>query len=237
MLIEGFIWVAPTTNAALAYWSDPSTPLQVSSRGIYIVNSLVGDCVLVWRLYMVWRKDLVICVIPAIFVIGSAVSGFGATFEQSRTGQLATIKTRNWFLSYLSLSIATEALVTLAIAGRIYWVSCRAFILSQSASKKSMSVFWVVIESGAIYSLTTLCMLVLVAKKLHVSNVIGSCLAQICAIVPTLIIVRVGIGESFSSQNRTQSSDPALQLERIPVHIKISQHLSKSASGPSSYDD
>jgi len=224
MLIEGFIWAASTLGASNAYWNDVSSPLQVASKGTYITNSLIGDSILVWRLYVVWGNNVIICILPILIVIGTAVCGYAAVADLARldptAGPNALFAIANWILGAWSLSIATQILVTLAIAGRIYWMS-RGTSLARGASKRYMSVIWIIVESGAIYSITTIFLLAFFDLQTQAGGVIGACLAQICAIVPTLIIVRVGMGQSFQSQNSSQASDLTLPVPKPMQVVKL----------------
>jgi hypothetical protein len=194
MLLDSFISLLESPEAVLAYWANPTIPLQVASKGVYITNVLIGDAILVWRLYVVWGKNWYICVAPAIMVIATAGTGYAAVADLANLSSLQPIfRIGNTILATWALSIATQFSVSSAIAGRIVWISRD----SSLASNRYLSVLWIIVESGAIYCITTVLLLTFFDLKTQAGAIVAGVVAQISAIVPTLIIVRVGLRRSY----------------------------------------
>ncbi|KAG6811787.1 hypothetical protein H0H92_005857 [Tricholoma furcatifolium] len=61
-----------------------------------------------------------------------------------------------------------------------------------------MFFFWLVVESGAIYTSTALIQLFTYLLKMNAGVITECMLAQICAIAPGLILVRVASGSTLS---------------------------------------
>lgn len=84
LLIEGFIHTENVSNGAFLYWIDPEIRTQVIEKFIYFTNvrglyqqhslkfishawqTVIGDWVLIWRVYMVWGQNIYICIPPII---------------------------------------------------------------------------------------------------------------------------------------------------------------------------
>ncbi|KAF8908164.1 hypothetical protein CPB84DRAFT_1767465 [Gymnopilus junonius] len=80
-------------------------------------------------------------------------------------------------------------LITALMAGRIYWIARKArSILGPGLSSKYTTMIAIIVESGVIYSVYFI--LDVVAQNL----ILDAGLAQIVGMVPTLIIVQVGLG-------------------------------------------
>ncbi|KAF8178484.1 hypothetical protein BJ912DRAFT_1063133 [Pholiota molesta] len=229
LLIEGFIWAVDTPEGTLGYWINPSIRAQVVSKAVYITNSIVGDSVLVWRVYVVWGKNLYACVLPMLLVCGTTVTGYisikllSAITLNSLNSLFAIGK---WVLATWSLSIATQIISTGLIAGKIWWHARRI-----SGSKAQyLSVIAIVVESGAIYTVATIFLLAFFDIKTQAGAIIGDMTAQIATIVPTLIILRVeflrsdhSTYKSTTSSNKKISPGASIALSSFPARNEAAQ--------------
>jgi hypothetical protein len=81
MLLEAFIWNAQTPGASIYYWvADPSRSTEIICKLVVIINvssmmkdalntnlqiqACLADSALVWRLYMIWNKNIYVCIMP-----------------------------------------------------------------------------------------------------------------------------------------------------------------------------
>ncbi|KAJ7751567.1 hypothetical protein B0H14DRAFT_432506 [Mycena olivaceomarginata] len=122
---------------------------------------------------------------------------------------------------FFALSLATNVLVTTLTAGRIWWICRKArSYLTTDVQRRSVSaglpalpalsahVFFIVlcrIESGVIYSVSVLIYLILgvIPSAVIVQDPVIEMRAQMVGIVPTLIIVRVGLGVHVQSVEKS----------------------------------
>ena len=81
-----------------------------------------------------------------------------------------------WILTTWCLSIATQIISTGLIAGRIWWISRRNSGASKSRYTNLISI---IIESGAIYTLSTVFLLTLFDLKAAAGAVAGNITAQV----------------------------------------------------------
>ncbi|ETW85410.1 hypothetical protein HETIRDRAFT_470386 [Heterobasidion irregulare TC 32-1] len=91
------------------YYLNFKNPLFLVKTVLLAVQTLVGDCVLVWRCYTIYNKRVWVIIIPLLFTIGGLVT----------TGANAAIwvhaKTTNrqdaalpWVTAYFSLTLAVN---------------------------------------------------------------------------------------------------------------------------------
>lgn len=195
-LIRAFIGAAGTLDGPSLYLLDQSTPEHVAQEVLYITNSLIGDAILIWRLWIIWGRNNWLCVPFIVLCIATGVSGYTALAHLARlnsTGSVFLTRVHNWLISTWVLSLATQLGATLLI-GYKFWKSIRWHTKGIRASR--LSILWILVESGALYSVTTLFLLGF--SSTNTGAIFAAALGQISALAPTLIIVRAGLKSSGS---------------------------------------
>lgn len=81
----------------------------------------------------------------------------------------------NWILSTWCLSIATQVISTGLIAGKIWWHAQRNTV----SKSRYISLIAIVVESGAIYTLSTAFLLAFADLKTQAGAIIGDMTTQI----------------------------------------------------------
>ncbi|KAI0320413.1 hypothetical protein OF83DRAFT_595781 [Amylostereum chailletii] len=76
------------------------------------------------------------------------------------------------------------------------------------ARRNHLTAFWIVIESGALYSFSTILALVFYSTKANCGAIMGSILGQLSATVPYLILARTVEFNASSSQNAVFITGP-----------------------------
>ncbi|KAH9955926.1 hypothetical protein BC827DRAFT_1158019 [Russula dissimulans] len=143
------------------YILNQREPERRAQTILYLTNSLIGDAILIWRLWIIWGRNLWLTIPFILLFIGTAATQFGATL----------------------------------LIGYRVWKSAQGSSKGIGASR--LAVLWILVESGAIYSVTTILMLAF--SRANIGGILISALGQISALGPTLIIVRVGLRGSHSS--------------------------------------
>jgi len=217
MLIEAFIWNAQIPNASFNYWvDDPRKPTEVITKLLPIINSGFADIVLIWRLYVIWDRHKLICIIPIITVVAYTITYLcGIVKLVSLTGNNFFVISQ-YFVAGLIMSATTHASVTCLVAGKIWW-NTRGIISAgiYHSGTRPMSVFWTVIESGAIYSISVIIAVVFAALKTQAGGFLVDIIIQLSGIIPTLIIVRAGLGLTFDF------TEPTLTTHPMEFHIGL----------------
>ncbi|KAJ3975776.1 hypothetical protein EV361DRAFT_431448 [Lentinula raphanica] len=219
-LIEGFI----VLRTPIEFFSDVSIPANVAKVTIHTVNSILGDSIMVWRCYNVWGQRWLPSILPILLIIASAVCGFGQAviFAEARTTHSAFgSNLERWNGSLFSLSLATNVVVTTLIATRIWWVSRQINPLHDSAFKYRR-VLILVIESGAIYSSALVIEITLYFLNNNAFYIIYDPIAQLTAIVPTIIIVLTSLGltsADLNSEEQLATRNRMSALESRPQFV------------------
>ncbi|KAH8987460.1 hypothetical protein EDB92DRAFT_1128834 [Lactarius akahatsu] len=200
-LIRAFIGAAGTLDGPSNYLLNQSTPAHVAEV-LYITNSLIGDAIMIWRLWIIWNRNIWLCVPFIVLCVASGVAGYTALVNLARLTPADTVflsRVHSWLIATWALSIATQLGATLLISYRI-WKSIQ-WNSSKGLRASRLSVLWILVESGALYSVTTTFLLGF--SSTNTGAIFVASLGQISALAPTLIIVRAGLKSSGTSSSFT----------------------------------
>lgn len=229
-LVEGFIYRRDLPGGPGAFFSDVSIPANVAKVCIHTINSILGDSIVVWRCYHVWGRDWIVCILPILLIIASAVCGFGQTviFAQAKTTHSAFgPNLQRWNGSLFSLSLVTNVVATSLIAFRIWHLGRQ---LTFPSSFRYLRVLTLVVESGAIYSSALIIEITLYFLNTNAFYIIYDPIAQLTAIVPTMIIVMTSLG--LTSNNLNEQTK--LSVETSP-HFALKRHRGGNTATDSSF--
>ncbi|KAI0702358.1 hypothetical protein C8T65DRAFT_741523 [Cerioporus squamosus] len=187
-LYQGFISKGPALpGGSEEYFSSATDATFLVKSCLYNAQTVVLDAVVIYRAYVVWQNLLVILA-PAVGWCGLVAACVGLNVSFSRTLTDAQARdiigrvTGRWIMATYSLTLATNLLTTVILALKIWQVARRS---ARYLSESSLTpILRVVVESGAIYSVTVAAALVAFLAK---SNAIS----PIICIVFSMIIVRV----------------------------------------------
>ncbi|KAH8987456.1 hypothetical protein EDB92DRAFT_1875872 [Lactarius akahatsu] len=200
-LIRAFIGAAGTVDGPSIYLLDQSTPEHLAQGFFYLTNSLIGDAIMVWRLWIIWNRNFWLCVPFIVLCTVSTVTGYAAFANQVSLNPTETVflsRLQNWLYATWALSIATQVGATLLIGYR-FWKSVHWN--SKGLRGSRLSIFWILVESGALYTITTIFLVGF--SSTNTGAIFAASLGQISALAPTLIIVRAGLKSSGSSSSFT----------------------------------
>ncbi|KIK67530.1 hypothetical protein GYMLUDRAFT_217920 [Collybiopsis luxurians FD-317 M1] len=243
-LIEGFIILRNQPGGPAAFFSNVSIPANVAKVIIHTVNSILGDSIMVWRCYNVWGQNWLPSILPILLIIASAVCGFGQgiIFAEAKTVHSAfESQLEKWNGSLFSMSLTTNVVVTTLIAVRIWWVG-RQVNISHKSHFKYRRVLTLVIESGAIYSSALIIEITLYFLGNNAFYIIYDPIAQLTAIVPTMIIVMTSLGltsdDLNSEEGRTSRARTMTGIESRPQFAGRARPAHTfSSEADSSYQD
>jgi hypothetical protein len=195
------------TEHAVLYYEEIWNGLSILKQALYATENIIADGLVVYRCYAIWGKSWKIVVIPVIMLISTTVCAYLAVYNFSQVHPGDNVFASNiaeWGTALFSLSLATNIIVTSLIAGRIWWLSrnIRTY-LGQRHQAKYYKAIGIIIESGAIYAISLLILLVLYTSKTNAQYIVYDALSQIMGIVPTLIIVRIGLGIHVQDNSTT----------------------------------
>lgn len=152
----------------------------------YVTNNVLADTLLLYRCYAIWGYKLRVVLGPIILLVAGTACGYIFEGSQPHLFKYAWI--------YPTLTLILNLILTALTAGRIGWFARNAqVLLGQNLVQRYNATVAILIESGFIYSLYIGLDLATMTNKVG-HAILDTGLIQVVGIVPTLIIVQVGLG-------------------------------------------
>ncbi|KAJ7089982.1 hypothetical protein C8R44DRAFT_892164 [Mycena epipterygia] len=180
------------------FYLDLSQPTSVGSDTLVLVAVLIGDAVIIHRLWLVWNRDFRVIFVPVLSWIGGLTGGIAVPYLFM---QSTSTPTNNRFLvaagTWLTANWAFTSLIniygTTFIAWRI-WKTSRATV--QLEGGFLMHVCVILIESAAIWTTWTIFFAVNFWTGSPLQFLAKDLTPCIIGLVNLLIHLRVGLGWS-----------------------------------------
>ncbi|KAI9573764.1 hypothetical protein HD554DRAFT_2166537 [Boletus coccyginus] len=219
-LITAFTLYPDGAESYFLHINDYSLPCYI----IYTLNYAIEGFLLIWRIYVLYNNNIMICV-PSIILLALQVGLGGATAkgfakEGDVTGSLQVFNLVTW-----ALIAAVNVSATILICLRLWIAHRRAnSILSQSKYKSTIVI---VVECGALVTISTIAMLILYAT-MHPLGIAGlGITTQVATMAPLLIIARHGVlsrrdeCRKFASQIPLRISVTRTEDTRVDIQVPL----------------
>ncbi|KAI0643304.1 hypothetical protein C8Q79DRAFT_1012601 [Trametes meyenii] len=214
---QGYVTKGPFLEGGPeTFFAAPSEPTFVVKSILYNVQTLILDAVVIYRTYIVWQSSLVV-ILPIIGWFGLLAGTIGLNIALVHSGNdVFAQQTGRWITSVYALTLGTNLSSTTLLAGRIWTVTRRS---AQYRSSNFLSpVLRVIIESGAIYSMTITAALISFVVKSNGVYVILDMISPIISIVFNMLIIRIGMANDRTllgtSTNQSAWAAAAVSVER-----------------------
>ncbi|KAJ7734964.1 hypothetical protein B0H14DRAFT_2995237 [Mycena olivaceomarginata] len=176
---------------AIHLQSSPAKPSQVYNilsvlgNFLFVLNNFVTDSFFLYRCYVIWGHHTKIIILPVLFMTSTLVAGILAIMPESHV---------DIRIGY-GLCAATNLLLTAFIAGRILWVRHLSSHVGLDNTLRSRYnvVLKLILESGAIYSVTAILLIITPTLEPWVYNVVVCIAHQLLNIIPTFTLVYIGL--------------------------------------------
>ncbi|KAI9573421.1 hypothetical protein HD554DRAFT_2013329 [Boletus coccyginus] len=221
-LLEAFVYLpADVPNYSTTYWlNDDATPNVV--KNFTFLTLVCNTCALIWRLYVVFMYDWRVIVFPvANTPLGTAYPGMGINARPDVDAHNPVVT--GLFISAWVLDIALNVSVTMAIAGRLWWMGRKTAPSTSTRTNPYALSVYATVESGAIFAGANIISLALYISNSPVFLATVSVASQVAALAPLLIIVQVGLtAHDRSSRSKYSKTAPTAQ-DRITFRVGSSQ--------------
>ncbi|KAF8325936.1 hypothetical protein F5887DRAFT_1065154 [Amanita rubescens] len=188
-IIQAFIIYRNEPGGPPAFFNQLSNFTQLFGSTIYVAQTLVGDGVVLYRCYLVWGRKFAIIAFPCLLLVGSFVTGIGILYSFARIVPNAPVfvqQLQQWIISFFITTFATNVICTALVAFRIWFINRQTIVFTGYSMRP---VIFLVVESGAVYSLTLLVLLILYKVQSWFQYVVLD-----AGLVFSMIIIRIGLG-------------------------------------------
>ncbi|KAG1742641.1 uncharacterized protein EDB91DRAFT_1127236 [Suillus paluster] len=229
-----------------AFFTDESQPTFVVKNLLYVLQTLLGDIVVIYRCYVVWRTVWVI-ILPSILWCGVAVTGAFAVYSYAEADKnidnIFTQATSECIGVFCALTLATNLLSSGLLAYRI-WKIERNVSASRTMKVTTTSILRVIMDAALLYSIALLFTIISSLCSSNGAYVVVDMVTQIISITFYMVIIRIALGRKFSSQlpsarggTASETQRGSLAMKPLQVHVsKFTQSDSSSVYGIGSQD-
>ncbi|KAH9912966.1 uncharacterized protein BXZ73DRAFT_82059 [Epithele typhae] len=197
-----FIIENTSPDGPLNFFLRISNPTFLAKMAVYIANTLVGDAFMVFRLYVIWARDVRVVLLPGALILTTAVAGFGAVYKMAVTTGPTSIfdpAFQPWLRAFFILSLIVNLLASGLISARILWASRQLRRDSPAAAAASRwEIVETVVQSAAVYSAVILAVFATYLARTNGQYIALDALQPLIGLTFTLIITRVGLGYTLS---------------------------------------
>ncbi|KDQ17162.1 hypothetical protein BOTBODRAFT_598854 [Botryobasidium botryosum FD-172 SS1] len=216
-LIEGF--TGPHNPAT--YFTDLRRWPNIFADSLYITINFIGDAIVIYRCFVIWDWDIRPVLLPMIMLVTSAVTGaYGIDgFRHIKPGSTAfNDRVFDFLRVEFVLSLAVNLLCTGLVVYRIAKASQVTAIVEGRTPRIQMysDALAVVVESAALYTVSLAIYIGLYFSQSNAQYILYVTNAQIISIVPTLMLVRVGLGTKRSNGWEETQSEVQPHPYRLP---------------------
>ncbi|KAJ7649439.1 hypothetical protein DFH06DRAFT_553940 [Mycena polygramma] len=165
--------------------------LYIAQEAIFAINNLVVDALFLFRCYVIWGSQWKVVILPALLILCTFVMGCVAVAGNDVSKSTSSILQTAPFI----MAAITNLVLVLLTAGRLWWIRRAAVHIedTKDLQNRYSHVISMILESGALYCICTI--LLIVTYPLGLAYfVLAGIATHFINIVPTLIIVRVGLG-------------------------------------------
>ncbi|KAI0794048.1 hypothetical protein C8Q74DRAFT_1365574 [Fomes fomentarius] len=227
--------VTSIPGGSVLYFLDQTDTHVFANQILYVLNVLVQDLVLIWRLFAVMGGLWWTPIIPLIlegFHTSTAIYSVVALFNGA---SIQDPIVRRWGLAAWALDLTLNILVTGAIAGKIWWQGRQT--VSARGHNAYLGVAYTILESGGLFTGATLILFILyINASTGLDALVGvNVVVQLATLSPLLIIARVGFGlthgnlstHGMSSAHQTQLSTARFGTVTDTNTLRVDIHRSQ----------
>ncbi|KAM5538492.1 hypothetical protein V8D89_007825 [Ganoderma adspersum] len=225
-IILAFIVHANDVGGPAAFFNQLSNFTQLFGSTLYVIQTLLGDAMVLYRCYLVWEKKLFIIGFPFVLLLGSTATGVGILYSFDKVVPQASIfvvQLNHWITAFFSMTFATNVICTALVAYRI-WMINRSHLAFRH--RKLRPIMLLIVESGAVYSATLLALLILYNVDSWFQYVVLDAVSPTVGIVFSVIMLRIATGVS-SEEGETALVDDADQNAAVATGIQLSRVSSR----------
>ncbi|KAM5538807.1 hypothetical protein V8D89_007529 [Ganoderma adspersum] len=244
-----------STDAALSRFGQRARTISYIISGLYAINITLGDAIVWWRVWVLWRKKSII-MLGLVLILGTFVVGTVSTVHFQVDVKVQPLLSYGDIYGGISgLLTSISNVIATSLIGRKAWEHRKVLRQGPGASRgrwktPTMKVLVLLIESGTIYS-AIFCVAVInnimmrfesklapsALEFLSLSTVFFTgCFVPMLAIYPTLIICIVALNRSEMDSALAVATPSDIPTNMLPSMLlrgsNTSIHLSPSIDRP-----
>lgn len=215
--------IISVAGGSILYFSRV-TILSLTMLGLYILNVLVLQLLLIWRFYLVWDRNLYLTIVMLILEIAHLSTAFAAWSMVIRFGVVITPTTKALLKACLAFNLVLTISLTSGIAYRLWRAGKDTFGLTSHNIYKP--AIYTIIQCGAIYTSS-----IVVVCAIHLSGSPAGVMAdyvgvQLATLTPLLLIATLSLDMKRGEYTTFRPTHPPR------VHVDITEEIHTDTMDP-----
>ncbi|KAF7308929.1 hypothetical protein MKEN_01093400 [Mycena kentingensis (nom. inval.)] len=205
-LTRAFIDFGPDIHGGASAWlSNPAETALLVQGALFVLETLVGDAVAIYRCYIVWRKVYIV-VLPILLWIGILITGISFIVQSLEVATNAYDGDLPRFVAaFYACSLTCNLLSTGMLAYRLWEVNRNA-TSTRIGQSTILPVLSIILDAGALYSFALICSLAVYLSDSPASFITVDLLSPTISIAFFMVLTRVGIARNKAPTHYSISS-------------------------------
>ncbi|KAI9437840.1 hypothetical protein BJY52DRAFT_573382 [Lactarius psammicola] len=204
-------------GSATAFYENIADTTNIVKVGCLLLQSLLGDGVIIWRLYVVYGKRAWVTIPAIVLVLAYTVVGCITLqfIARARPGTDVFHVATSWITAYFSLTMVTNVLCSGAIAWRIFRAGKP---LRGAGTRMLWPVIFIIVESSALYAFGVIAVLASFLSGSNGQYPAVDAIIPLVGIVFSLIVlqIRFHVSSSVGPRSDGQTSTNGVTWPRPP---------------------
>ncbi|KAG2140169.1 hypothetical protein DEU56DRAFT_911872 [Suillus clintonianus] len=205
------------------FFADVSQETFVVKNVIITLQTLLGDGVVIYRCYVVW-KSVRIIILPCIMWCCIAVFGTCMVYDfsqalTSNAESVFTNETGRWTAAFISFTFATNLFSSGLLAYRIWTIERR--VSTTRARKGIMPIVRVLVDAAILYSAATCSAIICFARSNNGLYVIGDLINPIIPIAFYMVFIRIAVNKNTQEFFSAVCVGTTETEQRIPLDFPM----------------
>nr|GAT49804.1 predicted protein [Mycena chlorophos] len=221
-----------------AFFDDPGNVSAVVQNAFVALSIVFGDCIIVYRLWLVWRRFSVL-ILPVCSILGLFISSAIVGYQTSKNDPIAHVTALTPFVAF---NIITNVYCTACIAYKILAVTriakavCVVRYSRPSAGERLTHLVVVFVESAAGYTIIVILYMILHQLNHNLQYAVLNIVPNALGAANALITARVALGrsvdamESASAEATAVSGEVSIQFAQINLNTGTDTQTDPEAS-------
>ncbi|KAF9026865.1 hypothetical protein BDZ89DRAFT_1134576 [Hymenopellis radicata] len=189
--LEGFIYYRGDPSD---WFNNMGSTIAIIKRADYVGQTFMGDCILIYRCWVIHGRKAVVIFFPTLFLIAETVCGVMTVYTQAHLDPNEDVDSQ-----------LTPYLMTV--------VSSSGYAVLDRHPGTLLRVKVMMIESGLLYTVTTLIFFGMYVSSNNASSLMQDTIVQIIGITFNLIIVSVSRNAPAKARSSRMIVAPRISLQ------------------------
>ncbi|KAJ8586836.1 hypothetical protein M405DRAFT_771087 [Rhizopogon salebrosus TDB-379] len=178
-----------------AFFPDVAQGTFVIKNVIYVVQTLLGNGVVIYRCYIVWQSMWMI-ILPSMLWCSVGVTGFSAVYSIAQATNNArdifVPATGQWIKAFFASTLVTNMLSSGLLAYRIWAIECTVSTV-RATKGTATPVMRLLVDAALLYSVTLLPALICFACSNNGQFVVIDMIIPVISIAFYMVLIRIAI--------------------------------------------